>query len=320
MLTGESFQKVLPEHCRFSIPGWYVWGSTIVKGEDRKFHMIFSMWEEKYGFDAWMQHSKLGYAVADFATGPYQFVKIIAEGRGGDFWDAVNVHNECMIYEDGHYYLYYTGAKGNGEFWDNRNHQRAGVMVAKHPAGPWKRFDKPLIDVKNGNLTTGDPVVSKMKDGKFLMVYKTVLPGKMPFGGGVVHKVAIAEHPLGPFVDQEEPFIELPNADFPIDDHTEWLEDNVYYAIVKDNQNKILKRGTGSVLFQSDDGIHWKMAENPFLLGLSLEWDHGIENYSRLEMPKIVWDGDRIAAVAFAARPEDAQKLSYNIQIPVQSK
>lgn len=317
MLTADNFPPVVPAHCKFSLPGWYVWGSTIIKGEDHKFHMIFSMWEEKYGYDAWMQHSKFGYAVSEHADGPYRFVKIVAEGRGGDYWDAVNVHNECIIFVKGVYYLYYTGAKGNGEFWDNRNNQRVGVMTAPHPSGPWKRFDAPLVDVKDGNLTTGDPVVSVMGDGRYLMVYKTVLPGKLPFGGGVVHKMAIADHPLGPFVDQAGAFIELPGADFPIDDHTEWYEDGVYYAIVKDNQNKILRKGTGSVLFTSRDGIKWELAERPFLLGLTLEWEDGQKEYSRLEMPKIIWDNGKMAAISFAAREKDENVLSYNIQIPL---
>lgn len=318
MLKAKSFKKVIPIKSKFSLPGWYIWGSTIVKGEDQKFHMIFSMWEEEYGYDAWMQHSKFGYAISDAASGPYEFQDIIIEGSGGEGWDAVNVHNECLLCYRDKYYLYYTGAKGNGEFWDNRNNQRVGVMVADHPSGPWQRFDKPLVDVKNGNFTTGTPNVIEMLDGRFLMVYKTVTPGKLPFGGGVLHKIAIADHPLGPFIDEEHPFLQLPGANFPIDDHTEWVENGRYYAIVKDNQNKILKQGIGSLLYESEDGVNWQLTPEPYLLGLSLTWEDGTtEQYSRLEMPKIIWNEDRMEAIAFAARPADKSQLSFNIQIPL---
>ena len=308
----------VPLSCKFSLDGYYVWGSTVIKGHDNRYHMIFSMWEKQFGFDGWMTNSVFGYAVSDCAAGPYRYEGVILEGSGDGHWDGRNLHNECLLYEDGVYYLYYTGAAGDGSFWDNRNHQRVGVMTAPHPKGPWKRFDCPLVDVEGENLLTATPNVIKMPDGQFMMVYKTVLPGPMPFGGKVVHKVAVAEHPLGPFVTREQPFLSLPDFSFPIDDHVQWICDGVYYALVKDNQNQILGKGIGLVLFSSADGINWKLSEDPFVLGQMLDWEDGTtESYVRLEMPKPIFDGEKIVALALAARPTDEEKLSYNVQIPL---
>ncbi len=64
--------------------------------------------------------------------------------------------------------------------WLHRNNQRIGVAVANDPNGPWKRFDKPVLDITYNDdtapdaLMTSNPSVCQMKDGKILMVYKAV--------------------------------------------------------------------------------------------------------------------------------------------------
>ena len=52
----------------------------------------------------------------------------------------------------------------------HRNHQRIGVAVADSPNGPWKRFDKPVLDITHGDslahdaLMTSNPSVCQMVD------------------------------------------------------------------------------------------------------------------------------------------------------------
>jgi hypothetical protein len=84
--------------------------------------------------------------------------------------------------------------KVSGLNWSHRNNQRIGVAVADSPAGPWKRFDKPLIDTTPGfhdAQCLANPTVTERPDGGYLMVYKAVAEKKpQPFGGPVVHIVA----------------------------------------------------------------------------------------------------------------------------------
>ena len=51
------------------------------------------------------------------------------------------------------------------KWWVNRNNQRIGVAVADDPNGPWKRFDKPLIDAKPERRTAGIQMVYKHVTG-----------------------------------------------------------------------------------------------------------------------------------------------------------
>jgi hypothetical protein len=68
--------------------------------------------------------------------------------------------------------------------------------VADSPDGPWRRFDKPIVDVSPDPqapdaLMTSNPAVTARPGGGVLLIYKAV--GKkrsMPFGGPVVHMVA----------------------------------------------------------------------------------------------------------------------------------
>ena len=101
------------------------------------------------------------------------------------FWDGLNTHNPTIHFYEGKYYLYYTGNTGDGVNMKkglnptHRNNQRIGVAVSESPYGPWKRFDTPLIDVSKDTaaydaLMVANPSVTRMHDGRYLMVYKAV--------------------------------------------------------------------------------------------------------------------------------------------------
>ena len=137
---GLRLSPVARETGIFRLPGWVVWCGSMIPGWDGKYYLLFSLWEEKYGFEGWMQHSKIGCAVAEDPMGPYRFQGIVLEGSGiSGAWDRDVVHNPWIIGHDGRFYLFYTGNYGNGDYRDHGRHQRIGLAVAPHPAGPWKR-------------------------------------------------------------------------------------------------------------------------------------------------------------------------------------
>lgn len=74
---------------------------------------------------------------------------------------------------DGLFYLFFSRwpeELGHFAWWEYRNNQRVGVAVADHPAGPWTRFNKPLIDVTRhsfDHLATSNPTVCVGPEGNF---------------------------------------------------------------------------------------------------------------------------------------------------------
>ena len=90
-----------------------------------------------------------------------------------------------------------------------RNNQRIGVAVADSPRGPWKRMDKPLIDVGPafGQTIINVPNLVIKPDGGFRLYYKTLREGPGNFGSGVFHFGPESDSPLDPFVRYSEPMV-----------------------------------------------------------------------------------------------------------------
>lgn len=171
-----------------------------------------------------MTHSEIAHAIADNPLGPYQHVDVALPARGEEYWDGMCTHNPTVHNFEGKYYLYYMGNFGDGQPTEklnmtHRNHQRIGVAVADHPNGPWKLFDKPLIDVTptpgaHDELMTSNPSILRRNDGVYVLIYKAVgSKGKLPFGGPVVHLAATSASPTGPFEKQGTPLFTVTGDD-----------------------------------------------------------------------------------------------------------
>lgn len=242
-------------------------------------------------------------------------------------------HNPHVLQYNGKYYLYYTANHGSGywdltpdwvtpkmthpEWWINRNNQRIGVAIADNPYGPWKRFDKPLIDITPGRRTSGVPTVFQRPDGKFSLAYKFVTEKEGFKGGPVKHYISLSNSPLGPFKDHNTPFITSPKSDFPIDDHVEWYQDGKYYCIAKDHGDMITEHGIALLLFESQNGLDWKLSENSLVHKFNITFKDG-ENleFDRLEMPKVFLENGKVVALFLAAKPKGAED-SFSIVLPV---
>lgn len=322
----------------FTLPDSMVWCSSMIRTRDGVCHMLFSRWPRGLGFDAWATHSEIAYATATRPEGPYTFRHAALPARGAQHWDGHVTHNPCVLEHAGKFYLYYTGNHGPASWkpdtvpskeawWVHRNNQRVGVAVADHPAGPWKRSDRPLLDTGPdfGQGIIGVPCVTPRHGGGFLLVYKTLAPGSGPFGGGVVHYPAIADHPLGPFrrhpvqmVDKSKLFRRPFN--FHIDDHVEWFQHDRYYAIVKDHDAPYLTpNGRCLYLMESPDGLAWKPSAHTLVTQFRLTWDDGsTQEFERLEMPKLYMENGQPRVLFLAARAAGApETVSFNIAIPL---
>ena len=320
----------IPRQAILQEDDYYVWGASPVKGDDGKYHLYYSRWKKEYGFEAWVTRSEIAHAVSDHLFGPYHFADVALPERGGDFWDGHTTHNPTIQKWDGKYYLYYMGNRGDrvdqkqGLNWSHRNNQRIGVAVSDSPAGPWKRFDKPLLDASADStasdaLLVSNPSITKRPDGKFLMVYKAVGKKKrLPFGGPVVHLTAVADAPTGPFVKNPKLAFTNPGVNFAAEDPYVWCQDGRYYAIVKDMAGYFTKVGRSLALFVSDNGVDWHQAKHSLASKLILNWqDNPCDTVVRLERPQLYIEEGLPKALFVAVTPKEQGKLTFNVHIPL---
>jgi len=338
------FSKLLegaPQKHIFKSDEYFIWCNGVVKGEDGKYHMFFSRWPRKYGFKAWVTHSEIAHAVSDNLLGPYEYKDTPLPARGSEYWDGLCTHNAHIMKAGGKYYIYYMGndggtsnKKAEGDaWWRSRNAQRVGVAVADSPYGPWTRFDKPLIAPREGEVLTSTPTVSARADGGFLMVFKAVKDNGTVKGGGVTHYAALAPTPLGQWTRFDKPFIETPKSAFPIDDHVEWFEGGKYYCIAKDHaayddrlvdgryvpdaRNSLTPDGRALLLFESADGLNWKLAPQPLVTRFQIKFANGEEMFfERFEMPKVYIEDGKIKALFLAAKPRGRDE-SFSVALPI---
>ncbi len=325
----------VPRESVFVSDSQSIWGGSVVKGDDGKYHMLYSRWPKKLGW-AWVTDSEIAHAVADRPMGPYKHKSIALERRGKEQWDGWCTHNPTVHKFGNRYYLYYMGNTGDGEIvgtpgkaklnWQHRNNQRIGVAVAEDPEGPWIRMNQPVLDINandaaSDSLMTSNPSVCQRPDGKFLMVYKAV--GKkspMPSGGPVVHMVAIADTPTGPFTKMPNPVFTVEGERFPAEDPYIWFQEGKYRAIVKRMKHINKNRMFSLVQYDSTDGIDWLPSKHYEISDRTVTWEDGTpETFDHLERPQVVIEnGVPIALMCAADRIDDNNvRHSFNIQIPL---
>lgn len=184
-------------------PDRFVWGGSVVKGDDNKYHMLYSTWEcgdsIPHFSNSWVLHSKIAYAVSDYPDRDFKFQKIVLQGKAieGDStaWDAQMVHNAHLKKFNDKFYLYYGGGKdpgiqpkgSKGESVDKRNRvqqcQCIGVIEFNSfddlLDGNFKRFNAPLLSprtrVKPNHIVNPSPEGTKPKPDNIIVVNPSVV-------------------------------------------------------------------------------------------------------------------------------------------------
>jgi hypothetical protein len=324
----------IPASAAFHDPGYFVWCGTMIRGDDGKYHLCYSRWKKSDGFESWVTRSEVAHAIGDSPSGPFVFRHLALPARGRQFWDGLMTHNPTVQRFGSKYYLYYTGDTGNGLVrptlnWSHRNNQRIGAAVADSPNGPWKRFDRPIIDTSTDanapdSLCVGNPSITKGRDGKFLLLYKAVgRKNPLPFGGPVVHLMAVSDAPAGPFHKYLMPMFTVAGSAFPFEDPFFWYDTkrDLYFVIMKDNHGIVSGTGRSSlVLYQSKDAADWVKAEHLLVSDLRLHWkDRPEEPVQRLERPQLTFDANGYA-IALVVAIYDNGNDTYNVRIPLSGK
>ena len=324
-----AMMQPLPATAVMREEGYFVWGGSIVKGEDGLYHLFYSRWPKNTYFSGWVTHSEIAHATAPSPTGPWTHRGVSLPKRGVEFWDGLCTHNPCIRKFDGKYYLYYTGNTGDGKAmkklnWTHRNNQRIGVAVADSPFGPWRRFDKPIIDVSADksapdSLMMSNPAITQRPDGVYELIYKAVgQRKKLPFGGPVVHLSATSKSPTGPFVKDLKPIFTDGKANFPAEDPCMFTLGGKVYAALKDQNGYFVpQKGRSLVLLEKGgDGV-WKPASHALITGTILRYESGeVQNLRYLERPQIYIEDGRPVALCCAVGTLD-MKDTFNVQIPL---
>jgi hypothetical protein len=331
---GAMVQSV-PLDAKFADTNYFIWCGAPTKGEDGKYHLYYSRWPISKGFaPGWALWSEIAYAVADKPLGPYRHVNVALPARGQEFWDGTTTHNPNILQKGGKFYLFYMGNTGDGKSYPmHRNNQRIGVAVATRPEGPWKRFNKPIVDVSDDksafdSLCVTNPGATERPDGGILLIYKAVeyVAGK-EMGGKVRYGAALADKPEGPYTKKAGRIFEAEG-----DTSKHWMlaedpfiwysqrYDNRYYAVARDVVGKFTGSSGGIALFESMDGLQWKAAAQPKVLENKFEWANRTLSNSNVERPALLLDnGIPVALFGATDGYKKNGRISCNVHIPLKS-
>ncbi|MCG8308552.1 MAG: glycoside hydrolase family protein [Cytophagales bacterium] len=313
----EQIQNI-PNESYYQDEGWFTWGGSMVKGDDGKYYLFYSRWPYEVTHKGWLTTSEIACAVAEKPAGPYTFYSEVLKGRGKGHFDGNMVHNPHIHKFNGKYYLYYIGATKKEEWQQSRRTQRIGLAVSDNINGPWKRFDKPLLDVTPGSFDSGfttNPSVVRKNDSTYVMVYKCLGDNNK-----VVHGVAFAKSPTGPFIKHPKPIFTLENSKFPAEDPFIFSYREKLYTILSDNYGEFTGIKQALCLFTSEDGVNWALAKHPLVSDRKIQWEGGTtEELEDLERPQIWFNEHGEPAILFCAatRGKRLPGNSFNIHIPL---
>lgn len=294
----------------FEMEGWWVWcGSVIQDPTTGLFNMFASIWPKYLPFHpGWGMASKIVRATSDKLQGPYTFQEVVLGSRAAQYWDGRSVHNPSIQKYKDDYILFYMGTtfpypdvprKNNlnhfsPEWLCARSNKRIGYATAKSLAGPWHRFDQPILEVrpdKFDNFFTSNPAPCINEDGSCLLVYKTrsyALPPydtEMEMFSSMKLGVAFAKNWKGPYerltdkplFDEEEGSLEDPFI---------WKSEDTYNMIAKDWSGLVCGTVGDLVFANSKNGINWDIKKGFTALSCKIKMEDGsVKRFGNLDRP-----------------------------------
>lgn len=335
--------RILPAPTKggFQDPDYWIWGASVIKGEDGKYHMFASRWSNKVNFGNWVTNSEVVHAIADTPLGPYTAQEVVLAPRGKEFWDGMCTHNPRIIKYKQQYLLYYFGTTYDfdqpteekpdvsrdhwREAWMNK---RIGVAISDSVYGPWKRLDHPVIEPRAGHwdasITSNPAPVVNEKSGEILLMYKSSTVGLTP---PLLLGVSMATSPEGPYLRlSEEPIFRFETADnnrIDVEDPYIWWTGKQYEAILKDRSGEICGEEGGGIHVWSKDGIKWQLFEDFKAYTRDVLWDDGTTSHqNHFERPFLLIEDGKpthlFAATGTGPKAWNFDK-TWNMVIPLKT-
>ncbi|MEN8249106.1 MAG: glycoside hydrolase family protein [Bacteroidota bacterium] len=271
-------------------PGYCIWGSSPVMGDDGKVHLFVARWPGKRVHPLWRTHSEIAHYIGDSPEGPFVFSDVavkgdIGEDKGGKApcnpaihkvknRKVYAPHNPAIHNVDSLYALFYIVNDGLEEHPSN---QYICLAVSESLYGPWRKAgDNGKIltppanpsywNHKAGNGVNNPAFLQHPKGGYFLYF-------KSSDGKGAKMGLAVAENLEGPYV-------QMP---FPVTSNDQTIEDgyafmyNGKFALLTTDNHGIIERGSG-ILWTSEDGIQFNEYEKGY---------HRITGYTEVDPSKV---------------------------------
>lgn len=320
---------------------YWIWGASVIQGEDGKYHMFASRWPKTVNFGNWVTNSEVVHAIANTAIGPYETQEVVLPTRGKEYWDGMCTHNPRIIKYKDQYLLYYFGntysfdkptAENPGvpkdkwrEAWMNK---RIGVAISDSVFGPWKRLNKPVIEPRSGHwdasITSNPAPVVNKKTGEILLMYKSSTEGLTP---PLLLGVSSASTPEGPYKRlSEEPIFRFETADnnrIDVEDPYIWWTGEQYEAILKDRSGEICGEEGGGIHVWSKDGVKWQLFEKLQAYSRDVLWNDGTTSHqNHFERPFLLIE-DGVPTHLFAATGTGPKAWNFdktwNMVIPLKT-
>lgn len=327
-----SIEKVLPAPIEgsFQMEGYWVWGASVVE-DGGMYHMYVTRVPERYKFHpGWMIAGEIVHTVSENPAGPYRFQDVALPPRGTQYWDGCSTYNPQITKYNGRFYLFYGGTRHpyvqptDAELtlqskWciSSRFNKRIGIAVADSPYGPWKRSDKPALDVEPNTFysyLTSNPAPTILPDGQVYMIFK----GRSHTGEGKYSQmqlgVAYAPSPEQPLkvLNNKQPVFKL-DGQGEAEDPFLWKEGDCFYAVFKDHRREYTGERGGGVLARSKDCINWEVCQPAKAYSKTVKWTNGTQTtFGNLERPFILFIKGTPAYMFFATM--DGTHTGFNGQ------
>lgn len=265
-------------------PGYTIWGSSPIMGDDGKVHLFVARWPGELKVDpGWRTHSEIAHYVGESPEGPFVFSDVAVKGdienkapanpaiHKVKMENSFAPHNPAIHKVDSLYALFFIMNSGIEKHPSN---QFIGLATSKSLYGPWKmasdngKILTPPENQKYWNYKASNgvnnPAFLQHPDGGYYLYFKSE---KARMG------LAVAENLEGPYVQM--PFPVTVN-DRNIEDGYAFMYNGKFALLTTDNHGMI--EPGGGILWTSEDGIHFDNYEKGF---------HRINDYTDVDMNKV---------------------------------
>jgi hypothetical protein len=285
---------------------YWVWGGSVTRGDDGRYHMFASRWPRRLPFfEGYMVASETVRAVSGTPEGPYVLEEVIMPQRGEDYWDGRMTHNPTIHRVGSTYLLFYIGSTyggrmpspqelaqgGSGRPGESYSRIRIGLATSESVLGPWERRDVPVLSPRpgkwDGSVVT-NPAPCIREDGKILLYYRSNTPEGLRIG---VAEAADIDSPFERLRD--DPVLRFGGGNHVEDPYVWWAKDH-YEMLAKDLTGGLTgERHSGLHAF-SHNGVDWCLPDPPKAYSRMVAWDDGsITLQGCLERPQVLVENGR---------------------------
>ncbi len=339
--------KLLPAPLNggFYLPSDWIWGASVIKGEDGKYHAFASKVPGDLTFTPhWCINSVIVRGIADNPEGPFKYEEEVLPERGKQYWDGMMSHNPTIHKFDDTYLLFYIGTTYNyakptagnpanrEQYKEARANQRIGLATSQSVYGPWQRRSAPILQPRPDKwdaLMTTNPAPCLRDDGSILLVYKSTpsQEGLLKLG------VAFADNYQSPFRRlSDQPILQFGQpADASkydrshkhVEDPFIWWAGDHYELIMKDMNGNICGEEGGGIHATSKDGVKWKISDSPKAYSPKIKWENGEETVqANFERPQLLIENGKPTHLYAATGKGDKPwhfEHTWNMVIPLKN-